>query len=170
MEIVEYGGLIVGYIWIAILFTISMILLGLSIKVWKQTKAIKNKTISAMAANEKKLQEKYNQIASLPPKELDAYLAVIFAKHLELNSASYVSSNDYEAKNKLFLRASADTVLFLGEGTIDAINYRYGNDYVYHWCEMTYKMLENRGLLTSIINQTMYSEAITNNINNMSGK
>lgn len=166
----ELGGLIIGYIWLGILFVVLVGLNYCSVKFLLQTKRMKADAIKALQRNEKKLQDKYNQIASLSPTELEKYLANIFAKFLELNSAAYVSDNDHEAREKLYARSTADVLAYLGTETVDAINYRYGNDYIYRWCEATYKLLENRGMLMSIINKTIYAESIANIISNMTQK
>lgn len=163
----ELGGLIVGYIWLGILFIVLVGLNYCSVKFLLQTKKMKADAIKALQRNEKKLQDKYNQIASLPPVELDRYLSNMFAKCLELNSAAYVSDNDHEAREKLYARATADMLAYLGTETIDAINYRYGTDYIYRWCEINYKLLENRGTLVSIINKTTYAETIANGLTGM---
>ena len=100
---------------------------------------------------EKRTREKYNAIATLPQQEFGNFLAISFAKMLELKSASQISEVDPEAEEKLYAEATAALIDYLGPDTIDAIDYYYGDDYIHRWAKASYMLLIKRGISKNII-------------------
>lgn len=103
---------------------------------------------------------KYNKYIALTPQELDERLGVLFAAQLELCSVSAVAETDPEAIGKLYALAVAGLLNYIGPESIAAIEYYYGSNYVVRWCELKYKLLENRGILSKIIDKEMYLDKI----------
>lgn len=113
---------------------------------------------------EKRTREKYNAIATLPPKEFGDFLAVMFAKMLEIKSASQVSEADPKADELLYTEATGALIEFLGQETVDAIDYYYGANYIYRWTKSSYALLHKRGLTVKIIAKEMQYETAAKNM------
>lgn len=119
------------------------------------------KVINKYALMQKmKIDQSLNKYISLSPEELNNILIDIFSYQLEVVSASDVSESDPNASIILYTRAVEKMILFLGTDSVKAIEQYYGTNYVIQWCEMMYKILENRGLIAKIISKSVYAEGI----------
>lgn len=112
----------------------------------------------------------YKKIISLTPKELDEYLGIVFGYFLEVNTVSRVSEKDPDASVKLYANTLSSMMSYIGEENIEALDYYYGSDYLSKWCELRYALLENRRILSPIINKTYsFDNPITTQKENTAG-
>lgn len=149
--------LILFGIWECILLICTIWLCNINIKLFKAAKK-KKKDADTYAANIKlRTDEKYNKYISLTPDELDKRLATIFSAMLELSSVIYVSEKDPSRAEILYTKATERLLIYLGNDTINAIEYYYGKGYVVRWCELQYQLLENHGELSKILEKQVYT-------------
>lgn len=158
------SGLVITWIW-----AVGMLLVGLvsaAIGILFMIKAHKYATMQEKVTKlvEKRTREKYNAIATLPPKEFGEFLTTMFAKMLEIKSASQVSDADPKADERLYIEATGALIEFLGPETIDAIDYYYGADFIYRWTRNSYALLSKRGITTKIILKEMQYESAAKNM------
>lgn len=110
--------------------------------------------------SKKAVDEKYNRYALMTPLDLHNTLVYIFAKQIELASARFITSEDKESSQKLYGYLIVEITKYLGEDNISAIERYHGNGFVLRWCELQYKLLENSGVLTKIIEKTCYADKV----------
>lgn len=111
-------------------------------------------------------EEKYNKYASMPIEELDGVLMTLFACHLETASLTDVSENDPGAALSLYSVASENLLEYLGQETVDAIDYYYGKNYIVRWCELRYQLLENHGIVSRAVRKEIYAKGIIDAMQN----
>lgn len=158
------SGLVITWVW-----AVGMLLIGLASAVIGVLFLIKARKYAIMQEKvtklvEKRTREKYNAIATLPPKEFGEFLTTMFAKMLEIKSASQVSDADPKADERLYIEATGALIEFLGPETIDAIDYYYGADFIYRWTRNSYALLSKRGITTKIILKEMQYESAAKNM------
>lgn len=102
---------------------------------------------------------KNKKLITMSPKELDDYLGMTFGYFLELNAASYVSERDPDAAIKLYSKCLVDIFEYIGEDGVSALDTYYGQGYLEKWCHVRYSLLENRRVLSRIINRTYQYDA-----------
>ena len=105
----------------------------------------------------------YKKLISLTPRELDEYLGLLFGYFLELNSEARVSEKDPDANVKLYANTLSSMLEYVGDETIQALDYYYGDSYVEKWCQLRFMLLENRRIASKIINKEYDFSAIQNN-------
>ena len=96
-------------------------------------------------------QKHENKITSLPPDQFFLYIANIYSKILELESAAHETTKNPNAGVDLYARTLAALEAYLGDETVEAIEYYYGKNYLGKWSSQCYRLLENRGMLPGII-------------------
>lgn len=140
-----------------LLIMLSLILAGLIMvlsEVYFSTQR-KSEELDARKAALKASPEIYKhlKIVTLSPKELDSYMATIFGYCLELSSIERVAEKDPDAPVRLYGNTLNSFMEYLGEENIKALDYHYGTGYLERWAQMRYRLLENRGQLSKIINK-----------------
>lgn len=152
---------------ISVLFILTVVNAVVLVIVFQRREIYKNKIKEAetYAANIKNQTDmKYKKLIQLTPKELDEYFGLIFGYFLELNSEARVSEKDPDATTKLYANTLSSMLEYIGEETISALDYYYGTGYVEKWCQLRYMLLENRRIMSKIINKTYDYAAVQNNI------
>lgn len=158
------SGLVIVWVW-----AIGALLVGLvaaAVGVCFMIKAHKYSVMQEKIVKlvEKRTREKYNAIATLPPKEFGDFLSTMFAKMLEVKSASQVSDADPKADELLYTEATGALIDFLGPETVAAIDYYYGNNYIYRWTKSSYALLHKRGITPKIIAKEIQYETAAKNM------
>ena len=93
-----------------------------------------------------------NAYASMGPVELNAELARIFTLVTDVEIKSYISTRDSNAEDELYLRAQTSFLDYLA-GSIDAIDARYGKDFLIKWFDLHFKTLSSEGVIRRMIDQ-----------------
>ena len=158
------SGLVISYIWAAVIFVVGIILMVCGFIFMKHARRYKKMQEELVKKVEIRTKKEYNKIALMSPKDLNTYLTQTFAKMLEVESQAHISEKDFEATTKLFAYSLAALVDFLGPETIDAIDYYYGKDYVQRWAQYSYRLIEARRLTDSVVNKAMIYESLTNHM------
>lgn len=94
-----------------------------------------------------------NKIANMSPDELDKYLSMMFGNCLEIVSTAKISERDPDGDVKLYAGTLEQLTNYLGEDTVRALDFYYGEGYLERWCQMRYNLLNIRGQLYPIINK-----------------
>lgn len=126
----------------------------------EHARQIKKKAIKMAKLVDKHTQNKVNRVISLPVNEFENYLFRVYSSMLEITSAKDVSDKDPNAITILYAKSLEAMIAYLGNETTEAIDYYYGKDYLYRWCELRFKLLENRGALPNIISKRVYADSI----------
>lgn len=147
-------------ITLLVLIIMFICFLQMSIRLAHKMIELKKSINKYAELQKKRIDQSFNKFITLSPDELDKRLSTIFADQLELASATSVSEKDPNASVILYAKAFEGSIIFLGQKTIDAINYYYGDNYVIKWFETAYKILENRGLVSKIIQKEIYADVI----------
>lgn len=155
-----FGQIILLTIWLLFGIFIVLWLIRASCKLFWYAYKTKTKAEDYAKKIKTRTDNKYNKYISLTPSELDARLSVIFSQQLELISLTKISEKDPDAAPLLYALAVERVIVYLGPETIEAINYYYGEGYVIRYCETMYKLLENRGIITNIIEKRITSDKI----------
>lgn len=164
---VENSFLIVPAIWICALLLILILLSWGAVKIFLSMIDMKKKLKKYVQLIKERTNMQYNKYIALSPQDLNSLLCTIFAAQLELSSTTQISELDPDRAAKLYLHATEGMIAYIGKESIDAINYYYGKDYIFRWCEMKYRLLENHGVIKRVIAKEMYSEAITKELINL---
>ena len=164
---IENSFLIVPAIWICILLAILILLSWGVVKVFLSMVELKKKLKKYVQLMKHRTDMQYNKYIALSPQDLNNLLCSIFAAQLELSSTTQISELDPDRAAKLYLHATEGTGAYIGKESIDAINYYYGKDYIFRWCEMKYRLLENHGVIKKVIAKEIYSETITKELLNV---
>lgn len=154
------ASLVVVITWCLVLTIVLTIALRQTLIFRKYAKFSAEKAKKYEQQRKKEIDEKYNMYISLTPDELDHRLVRIFSRSLELASVTFVSKNDPDAAPKLYAKAVEKTLVFIGDESIAAIDRYYGKDYVIKWCELAYALIENKGLLSKLIDKDAYADEI----------
>jgi len=158
------SGLVILYAWGVLLLVAAGLLAYLAFRFFIKARRYAKMQEDLVKVVEKRVREKHNAIATLPPKEFGEFLTTAFAKMLELKCSSQISEVDHEAEEKLYSEALAALYKYLGEETVAAIDYYYGKDYIYRWGENAYALLSKRGITQQIIKNDMRYEAAAKNM------
>lgn len=103
--------------------------------------------------NETKMQ--HNKIATCTVDQFFQYLSDQFAKILEIEAKKYISNKDYGGAEKLYAHALSSFVAYLGNDTVTAIDYYYGEGFLENWASYSYQLMESRGYISRIINDSV---------------
>ena len=103
---------------------------------------------------EKRTAEKYNKFVAMSQPELEEYLVKTYSVLLELTCMTMVSDKDPDVVGKLYGNSLIQMLDYLGNSTVKALDYYYGEGYIERWCEVRYKFLENTGVIHSILDRT----------------
>ena len=161
------GGMVLSILWLVTLCVILAFLCGQVVRLIYHLIKLNQQAKQHMLDVKNRTEEKYNKYISLTPQELDDRLINIFALQLELSAVSDISEKDPDAPGLLYGHALEGMMRFIGNHSIDAIDYYYGEDYISKWCEMHYRILENRGVLSKIITRQVYADAIARELRSM---
>lgn len=105
------------------------------------------KEASAIVAQAK---SQVNQFASLPPDKLNAEFARVWTAIVSNEIIANISVSDAAAEEELYLRALKEFVEYFS-GSIQAIELRYGKDYVIKWFSLHYETMQADGTIHRII-------------------
>ena len=122
-------------------FTVIMLWVG------KRIVSQAEKEASAIIAQAK---SQVNQFASLPPDKLNAEFARIWTAIVSNEIVANISVNDASAEEELYLRALKEFVEYFS-GSMQAIELRYGKDYVIKWFSLHYETMQADGTIDRII-------------------
>lgn len=128
----------------------------------EHARRIKQKAINMAKLVDKRTQNKVNRVISLSANEFENYLFRVYSSMLEVVSAKDVSDKDPNAITILYAKSLEAMITYLGSETVEAIDYYYGKDYLFRWCELRFKLLENRGTLPNIIAKRASADSIEN--------
>ena len=137
-----------------------------TIKIAEADKYYEEKTKEAnsyVAKIKQQTDMQYKKVIQFTPKELDEYLGLIFGYFLELNSEARVSEKDPDANVKLYAHTLSSMLEYLGDESVQALDYYYGSSYVEKWCQLRFMLLENRRIASKIINKEYDFTAVQNN-------
>ena len=144
--------------WGIVAFVIGVLTLIIGILYMRRGKTYHDTKKALLIEAEKRVKLQYNKIATLPAKDFMAYLAGIFSRYLELDG-ELGTNLDNMVQERLFANAQADVLHFLGEDTLEAIEYYYGHRFVEKWSNLAYLILEKRRKLGGVVNgETRYEE------------
>lgn len=97
------------------------------------------------------VQIEYNKIATMKPEELDIWLDKIFTSCIKMSIASHYTPKDPINGETVYAHALAEMIKYIGPTTEEAINFFYGTDYIYRWCELQYRLMDQTGALSKLI-------------------
>lgn len=97
------------------------------------------------------VQIEYNKIATLKPSELDTWMDEIFTSCLKLSIAAHYTPKDPVNGETVYAYAMHSMITYIGLTTEEAINFFYGKDYIYRWCELRYNLMMQTGALGKLI-------------------
>lgn len=149
------------FVWGVLFFTMSVVVFWYACKFMKAAKKNKAMIDEMVKTAEIRLQRQYNRIATMPTSEFHEFLATAFSKAIEVVSYRDISKNDPDGSVSLYTLAVEEMLKYIGQETIEAVDYYYGKNYIPRWCFISYKLLEKRGVVTSVIDQkTIRSDTI----------
>lgn len=105
------------------------------------------------AQTKKRIEEKYNKIASLSPSEFDSYMTGLLSMMIQIVNDADISDRDPDAENKLYFHVLERLMVYLGTDTIQAIEYFYGKNYLTRWIQLRYTYLYKTTALQKLIAQ-----------------
>lgn len=108
----------------------------------------------------KRTAEKYNKFVAMSQSELEEYLVKTYSLILELTCAKLISAKDPDAMDKLYGNSFSEMLKYLGQPTIDALDYYYGTKYIDRWCELRFKYLENTGIIHSLMERASSANTV----------
>lgn len=136
------------------LWLVSIACIGLAyllirgiVYVKRRYKEIDNYRKSVMSS----VQMEYNKIATLKPSELDTWMDEIFTSCLKLSIAAHYTPKDPVNGETVYAYAMHSMITYIGPTTEEAINFFYGKDYIYRWCELRYNLMMQTGALGKLI-------------------
>lgn len=153
------------FIWAVIAFAIGLVCAYVGIRFMLMTRNEKHAAEELVKKVEIRTRKEYNKIACLSPKELSSFLTVVFSRRLILVSEQEISEKQMNAHEELYARALAGTLEYLGQETVDAIEYYYGTNYIERWCHEAYLALEHDSIASSIINKERSVESVARRLN-----
>lgn len=149
-------------VWAFALFIISIVMVRfahryfLNARIYEQMQKDLAKKASdhvKQVENETKMQ--HNKIATCTVDQFFQYLSDQFAKILEIEAKKYISNKDYGGAEKLYAHALSSFVAYLGNDTVTAIDYYYGEGFLENWASYSYQLMESRGYISRIINDSV---------------
>lgn len=97
------------------------------------------------------VQMEYNKIGTMKPEELDTWLDEIFTSCLKLSIAGHYTPKDPINGETVYAYAIKSLITYIGKTTEESINFFYGKDYIYRWCELRYNLMSQTGALSKLI-------------------
>ena len=97
------------------------------------------------------VQMEYNKIGTMKPEELDKWLDEIFTSCLKLSIAGHYTPKDPINGETVYAYAIKSLITYIGKTTEESINFFYGKDYIYRWCELRYNLMSQTGALSKLI-------------------
>jgi hypothetical protein len=114
----------------------------------------------------KNVERKYNKIATMDVNELDTYLTGILSICIQIAYDADISEKDPDAEEKLYFSVLQRLQIYLGNDTVQAIEYFYGPQYLSRWVQLRYTYLSKTGALAKLIAQKPpITDDIMNNLN-----
>lgn len=145
-------------IWGVVILIISGGFLYFAIRYYKKGKLYHDQQKALLVEAERRVKLQYNKIAAMTPSQLTNYIGGIFSRYLELNG-ELGSDKDNLAVERLFTSTLSDTLVYIGEDTLEAIEYYYGDQYVEKWAKLAHQLLEKRRKLGGVVRgETSYEE------------
>lgn len=138
-------------IWGVVLLVIGGVVITFGVKFFLAAKQYKEDMEKSAEIADKRLRKGYNRIATMEVEKLHSYLSTIFTRCLEITIDKDISKKDPDAVVALMPLAEEQMMLYLGDETIEAIEYYYGLNYIHRWVELSYRILEKRGIISSWI-------------------
>jgi len=152
--------LAIGAIWTFATLIILLILCWITVKVFWVGVQVKKRAEKYAETIKLRTDRQYNKYASLTIMELEPILRAAYSQQLALASALAVTIKDPNAVDLLYTKSVDGLLVYLGQETIDALNYYYGDGFILRWCETQFKLLENEGIISEIIAKTIKSAQI----------
>ena len=139
--------LVVVMLFVSIMIVIgSCILMGCARRRVKRAKKI-------VELINRKTKAEFNKIACLPVRELDAYLGGVYTNMLLISSMKDYTPTDPNGAVILYAKSLEAMLVYLGQETVHAIEYYYGEGFIERWCEVRFKILNQNGTLANIAKQ-----------------
>ena len=148
-------------IWALVLIAIGSISAVLGTRYFKKGKEYHDMQKQLLIEAETRVKRQYNKIAMLSVKDLNTYLAGIFARYMELNG-ELNTTRDNLVYERLFAEVQADVLTFIGDETLAAIEYYYGEGYVEKWSKLAFLILEKRRKIGGVVDGTTNYEDLEN--------
>ena len=142
---------VVLLVWGIVLFIIGAAIVAGGVLYYRKGKEYHDMKKALLIEAERRVKLQYNKIAMLPVKDLNTYLAGIFSRYIELDG-EFNTIRDNQVQEKLFTDVQADVLKFLGDETVHAIEYYYGDRYIEKWTGLAYLILEKRRKLGGFVN------------------
>lgn len=147
--------------WAFALFIISIMMVRyahryfLNARIYEQMqKDLAKKASDHVKQVEIETKMQHNKIATCTVDQFFQYLSDQFAKILEIEAKKYISNKDYGGAEKLYAHALSSFVAYLGNDTVTAIDYYYGEGFLENWASYSYQLMESRGYISRIINDS----------------
>lgn len=137
-------------IWGIVLLILGLAMFVIGYLYLKKGKMYHDTKRAMLIEAEQRVKLQYNKIATMTPNQLTVYLGGIFSRYLELNG-ELNSEHDNTILERLFTQTQADLLEYLGQDTVNAIEYYYGSGYIEKWCQLAYFLLEKRKRLSGIV-------------------
>ena len=155
------SGSITLLIWAGIFFIMSIVTFVFGCLFVASARRYNAEAEKMVKAAELRIQRQYNRIATMPYGEFNDYIIASFAKSLEIVSYQDISKLDPDGAVTLYALAVEQMLKYIGDETIEAIEYYYGKEYITRWTLLAYQLLEKRGIITAVISQKqMKAESI----------
>ena len=101
----------------------------------------------------KQAKAQVNQFASLSPNELNQELSRVWTNIITAEIIENISEKDSHGEEELYLRGMQRFLEYFS-GSMDAINIRYGNDYLIKWFDLHFDVMQAEGAITRLIEAT----------------
>lgn len=101
----------------------------------------------------KQAKAQVNQFASLPPNELNQELSRVWTNVITAEIIENISEKDSHGEEELYLRGMQRFLEYFS-GSIDAINIRYGEDYLIKWFDLHFDVMQAEGAIKNLIEAT----------------
>ena len=149
-------------VWALTMFIISIVMFRyaqqyfLRARIYEQMqKDLAKKAEDHVKQVELETKMQHNKIATSTVDQFFQYLSDQFAKILEIEARKYISNKDYGGAEKLYAHALTSFVAYLGADTVKAIDYYYGEGFLENWASYSYQLMESRGYISRIINDSV---------------
>lgn len=155
---------IVDALWYgaAMAFLGSLMLLALAAKVLRRAIKYHDEQKELLMVAEKRVRDKYNQIALQSPKDLENYVRRVFNECLEMVAYIDISERDPDAVMRLYAEGQLRLMERIGNDTVGAIEYYYGENYIDRTCRMYFQLLEKQNLIHRLIHREVTHKELDN--------
>lgn len=157
-------------IWLLIGIVAFIVIDIMDVKLCKHLIRMNRNAKKKIELIEKRTAEKYNKLAAMSQPELDSYLTKTYSVVLEITCATLISGNDPDAMDKLYGNSLIRMLEYIGQESIDALDYYYGKGYVDKWCELRYAFLENSGVIHTLIDRVATSTTVAHALEDTTNK